>query len=87
MGQAIFIADDPAGVTEGQLSTLVDQLRSVTAWNVGPNGEVVIEYREGDIAVETIEEALAGLGYRVQPVADDPDAGDAEPRNRGTTLG
>lgn len=77
MGYALFIADDPAQRTEGQLEKLVPRLHGVAHWQIGPQGEVTIEYDETTVSLATITEALQGLGFRVQPVADDPTPSEA----------
>ncbi len=78
MGQARFVADDPIDTTESDLRQIVPQLHGVVEWAVQPSGLVTIEYDEKAISVDTIAEALAGLGFRVEVVADQPEAGDAE---------
>ncbi|HBY97839.1 MAG: hypothetical protein M5U01_31245 [Ardenticatenaceae bacterium] len=76
MGRAVFVANDPRNRTVGHLENLIAELRGVTDWTLGPDGVVTIEYDDEMIGVATIEEALAGLGFRVEHVADDPEAGD-----------
>lgn len=78
MGQALFRADDPASATESDLQQIVPALHGVVEWRIGPSGQVAIEYDEKAISVDTIAEALAGLGFHVQVMGDQPDAGDAD---------
>lgn len=75
MGRAVFVANDPNDRTAGQLEDLIPELRGVTDWNLGPGGEVVIEYDDEMIGAATIEEALAGLDFRVKHIDDEPRAG------------
>jgi hypothetical protein len=86
MGQAIFVADDPADQTTAKLEDLVPQIHGVTTWQIRADGEVALEYDETTISLETIAEAFAGLGFRVKPLHDDPDAGDAT-RSQNTVRG
>jgi hypothetical protein len=78
MGRAIFIADDPADMTEARLETLIPDIKGVTHWQITPDGEVLVEYDEQVIGGNIIEEALAGIGFRVRPLALDDDAGGAD---------
>lgn len=82
MGQAVFAARDPQQNTTADLETLIRNLHAVTQWKIEPGGIVTIEYDEQAGSVEVIEEALAGLGFEIQPIADDPNAGDVT----GTTA-
>lgn len=77
MGRAIFTAREPHQTTRADLETLISDLRAVTQWDVDLTGTMTIEYDEQAGSVEVIEEALAGLGFEVQPIADQPTAGNS----------
>ncbi len=78
MGRAIFVADDPADLTDAELENLIPDMKGVTGWQISPGGEVIVEYDEQVIGGPIIEEALAGIGFRVRPIALDDDVGGAD---------
>lgn len=74
MGRLIFIANDPDNRTEATLHDLIPAMDGVVNWEIGPGGEVIIEYDAQVTSAETIEEALAGLDFRVRHIADQSEA-------------
>lgn len=78
MGRAIFVASDPDNVTESNLEDVVPQIEGVVHWQIDEDGTVVVEYDDKAVSMATVEQALEGLGYRVEPLRNDPEAGDVD---------
>jgi hypothetical protein len=87
MGQARFIARDPDDHTRATLAPLIADLHAVTRWEVEPDGQVWIEYDEQAGSVAVIEEALAGLGFEIEHLTDNPDAGNVTGQTATTRGG
>ncbi len=85
MSQAIFSAIDPNHRTgaRSQLGNLLADIRGVLDWQIDSDGQVVVEYNHQETSSNVIEEALAGVGYRVKHVRDDARLGDADAPNLG----
>lgn len=85
MSQAIFTAIDPNRRTgeRSQLRNLLSDMRGVLDWRIDADGQVVVEYNHEETSSNVIEEALAGIGYRVKHVHDDARLGDADAPNLG----
>ncbi len=82
MGFARFIAkdvEDPAA-TEKELQELISKARGVVDWAICPNGDVAIEYDRHQTSGEIIEEAFTRLGFQLEHIADEPNAGEVQVR-------
>lgn len=79
MGRAVFVATELDRVSEAHLEAVLPRLRGVTGWDASAAGQVTIEFDHRVISAETIEEGIAGLGFRVQHVYESPDDGSADP--------
>jgi hypothetical protein len=80
VGLAEFIAKDPYGpeAIEDELRNLVPKIHGVIDWTIHPNGDVVFEYTHNPVNDQVIEEALAGIGFEIKHIFDEPDASEAE---------
>jgi hypothetical protein len=80
MSLARFIAKDPytPAATEEELEDLLTRIYGVVDWTVHPDGEVTVEYNRGRISDELIEEALAGMGFELKHIFDEPEVDEAE---------
>ncbi len=85
VSQAIFTAIDPNRRTSerSQLSNLLADIRGVLDWQIDSDGQVIVNYNHEETSSNVIEEALAGVGYRVKHVRDDVRLGDADAPNLG----
>lgn len=85
MTRATFIAQDPHRRTadEGELKGLLDDIRGIKHWSIDAQGQVTVEYDHQQTSSNVIEEALAGIGYRVKHLHDDARLGKADRPNYG----
>ncbi len=85
MTQAIFCAVDPFHRNEdrSKLRYLLADIRGVKDWTINSNGEVIVDYSHAETSSNVIEEALAGVGYRIKHVHDDARLGKADRPNDG----
>ncbi len=83
MSQATFIARLPYDRQESErkLSATLSEIRGITDWSIGPDGEVTVEYNHDETSSNVIEEALAGIGYMVRHVYDTQRLGKADAPN------
>jgi copper chaperone CopZ len=82
MSLARFVAQDPyrPSATKKELEDLVSKVDGVIDWSVSADGEVTLEYDRKRISDELIEDALAGIGFRLKHIYDVPYASEAEAR-------
>ena len=75
MGLTRFLAKDPYTpmATKKELEDLIPKIRGVIDWNIDPNGYVILEYNCRLIGAELIEEAIAGCGFEVKHILDEPE--------------
>lgn len=87
LARATFVATDPYHRTddESKLRTLLTDFHGVRDWNIANNGEVTVEYDHEETSSNVIEEALAGIGYRVTHIHDDARLGKADRPNYGVS--
>jgi len=80
MGLARFVARDPyrPKATKEELDNLLDRVDGVLDWTIHGNGDVTLEYDSSRIDEGLIEDALAGIGFRLHHVLDEPEANEAE---------
>jgi len=80
MGLAKFTAVDPynPSATEQELDELIPKIHGVTDWTVHENGDVALKYDKHLIGDDVIEEALAGMGFKLVHILDDPDASEVD---------
>jgi hypothetical protein len=80
MGLAKFIAIDPyqPEATPQELAELLSKMDGPLEWRIHPNGDVSVEYNEERINDEMIEDALKGLGFRLQHISDELHADEEE---------
>jgi hypothetical protein len=80
VGLAEFIAKDPytPEATETELQNLLPRIHGVIDWTIHHNGDVVFEYTHDPVNDQVIEEALAGIGFQIEHIFDEPDADEAE---------
>ena len=80
MGLARFVAQDPyrPKATKEELDSLLDRVDGVLDWTIHGNGDVTLEYDSSRIYEGLIEDALAGIGFRLHHVLDEPEANEAE---------
>lgn len=83
MSRATFIARSPDDRKENEkkLNGIISEVRGITDWNIGPNGEVTVEYNHDETSSNIIEEALAGIGYQVRHIHDTQRLGKADAPN------
>lgn len=76
MGVAQFIAEDPyaPAATEAEIEALLVEMSGIANWTIESNGEVRVEYDSYYISSDMIEEALAGLGFKVKHLSEEPGA-------------
>ncbi len=87
MTQAVFIVGDPyhRRDSETKLRNLIAEIRGIRNWNIDGNGEVTIDYDHDVTSSNVIEEALAGIGYKIKHVHDDARLGKADKPNYGVS--
>ena len=80
MSLARFIARDPytPAATEEELEDLLAKIHGVSDWTVRSDGEVTLEYDRSIISDDLVEEALAGMGFQLKHIFDEPGADEAE---------
>lgn len=80
VGLAEFIAKDPytPEATENELRGLLPKIHGVIDWTIHPNGDVVFEYTHNPVNDQVIEEALAGIGFKIEHIFDEPEADEVE---------
>jgi hypothetical protein len=85
--KATFVATDPyhRADDESKLRNLLTYLRGVKDWQADKDGEITVEYDHEVTSSNVIEEALAGIGYRVKHVHDDARLGKADRPNYGVS--
>ncbi len=85
MAVAMFVASDPyhRGDAEEKQRHLIADIHGVTDWRIDDHGRVTIEYEPEETSSNVVEEALAGIGYRVEHVADSQRLGKADAPNLG----
>jgi len=80
MGLARFVAQDPyrPRATEEELDELLDRVDGVLDWTIHDNGDVTLEYDSNRIYEGLIEDSLAGIGFKLHHIEDEPDADEVE---------
>jgi hypothetical protein len=80
MNLATFVARDPyrPRATKEELDGLLLRMDGVEDWTIHGSGEVTLEYDRTRISDELIEDALAGIGFKLKHICDKPDADEAE---------
>jgi hypothetical protein len=80
MGLARFVAQDPyrPRATNDELDRVLDRVDGALAWTIEENGDVTLEYDSERIDEGLIEDALAGIGFKLHHIADEPAASEAE---------
>jgi hypothetical protein len=80
MGIAKFVAIDPyaPSATEAELEDYLSRIHGVMDWTIHHNGEVTLEYDNNLINDRLIEDALAGIGFKLKHLADKPKASESE---------
>lgn len=84
---AMFVAVDPQRRIgdKRRLRNLLADVHGIKNWNIEPNGEVSIEYDHQETSSNVVEEALAGIGYRVKHIHDEASLGKADRPNYGVS--
>jgi hypothetical protein len=74
MSLARFVARDPyrPQATAEELDNLLLKMDGVIDWTIHDQGEVTVEYDRKRISDELIEDALAGIGFRLTHIFDKP---------------
>ncbi len=87
MAQASFVASDPYHRVESErkLKDLITDIHGVTDWDIDSRGRVTIQYNPEETSSNVVEEALAGIGYRIEHVSDTQRLGKADKPNLGVT--
>jgi hypothetical protein len=87
MARAVFVAGDPYRRDESKkkLKNLIAEMRGVTDWHIDSNGRVTVDYKPEETSSNVVEEALAGIGYRIEHVSDSQRLGRADAPNLGVT--
>jgi hypothetical protein len=82
MSLARFVARDPyrPSATREELEDLVVRIDGVVDWSISAEGEVTVEYDRKRISDELIEDALAGIGFRLTHLSDKAYVTEAEAR-------
>jgi hypothetical protein len=85
MARATLVVGDPHHRVdcEKKLRDLIADMRGVTNWDIDSNGRVTVDYEPEETSSNIIEEALAGIGYRIEHVADSQRLGKADAPNLG----
>jgi hypothetical protein len=80
MGLARFVAQDPYSpkATKEELNDLLDRMKGVLDWTIHDNGDVTLAYDPNRIYGGLIEDALAGIGFKLHHVLDEPNVSEAE---------
>ena len=80
MNLARFVARDPytPAATEEELEDLLAKIHGVVDWTIQSNGEVTLEYDRSIISDDLVEEALAGMGFQLKHIFDEPGADEVE---------
>jgi hypothetical protein len=80
MGLATFVAQDPyrPRATKKELDELLDKVDGALDWTIHDNGDVTLEYDSNRLYEGLIEDALAGIGFKLHHIVDEPDADEAE---------
>jgi hypothetical protein len=80
MNLARFVARDPyaPAATEEELEDLLAKIHGVVDWTVHSDGEVTLKYDRSIISDDLVEEALAGMGFQLKHIFDEPGADEAE---------
>jgi hypothetical protein len=83
MGLARFVAQDPyrPRASKEELDDLLDRVDGVLNWTIHANGDVTLEYDSDRLDEGLLEDALAGIGFRLHHILDEPDAGEAASQN------
>jgi hypothetical protein len=80
MGLARFVAKDPyrPNATKEELDGVLDRVDGALDWTIEDNGDVTLEYDTDRIDEGLLEDALAGIGFRLHHIVDEPVASEAE---------
>jgi hypothetical protein len=80
VGLARFVALDPyrPRATKEELDELLNKVDGALAWKIHDNGDVTLEYDSDRLYEGLIEDALAGIGFKLHHIVDEPDASEAE---------
>ncbi|MFN2186171.1 MAG: hypothetical protein ACK2UU_19475 [Anaerolineae bacterium] len=80
MGLARFVAQDPyrPNATKEELDGVLDRVDGALDWKIEENGEVTLEYDTERIDESLLEDALAGIGFKLHHIVDEPVASVAE---------
>ena len=76
MGVVRFMARDPyaPAATAAEIEALLVEMSGISDWTIEANGEVRVEYDSYYLTSDMIEEALAGLGFKLKHLSEDPGA-------------
>jgi hypothetical protein len=74
MSLARFVAKDPyrPRATKEELEDLLQRIDGVIDWTIHHQGDVTLEYDRKRISDELIEDALAGIGFELKHIYDEP---------------
>jgi hypothetical protein len=80
MGLARFVAQDPyrPRATKEELDEMLNKVDGALGWTIHDNGDVTLEYDSSRLYEGLIEDALAGTGFKLHHIEDEPDASEAE---------
>lgn len=80
MGLARFVAQDPyrPNATKEELDGVLDRVDGALDWTIEDNGDVTLEYDAERIDEGLLEDALVGIGFKLQHIVDEPAASVAE---------
>ncbi len=87
MARAVSVAGDPYRRDESKekLRDLIAEIHGVTEWHIDSNGCVTMDYKPEETSSNVVEEALVGIGYRIEHVSDSQRLGGADAPNLGVT--
>lgn len=87
MTRAVFVAVDPFHRLSGkaQLKDLLADIHGLKDYDIDRDGQVTVAYDHQETSSNLIEDALAGVGYKVKHVYDDAKLGKADAPNLGVT--
>jgi hypothetical protein len=80
MGLARFVAQDPyrPNATKEELDGVLDRVDGALDWMIEDSGDVTLEYDTERIDEGLLEDALAGIGFKLYHIIDEPAASVAE---------
>jgi hypothetical protein len=80
MGLARFVAQDPyrPRATKEELNELLNRVDGALDWTIHDNGDVTLKYDSDRLYEGLLEDALAGIGFKLHHIVDEPDVVEAE---------